>query len=414
MPNKDKYKSLNDIFDDADFHLIEEQKKSSNARTADERLVDSFEEIQKFVDDNGEEPQPNTSNVSEYRLYSRLKSLKENPDKIASLVEYDRNQLLADVVSSVGEKSEGYKVNKKPESIEDIFEDDDLDLLQEDDEGLFDFKHVPKETERANADFVARRKPCKDFEKYQHLFVKVQNDLSNGKRKLVDFRQGNLREGSYYIHNGVLFYLAEINITQDEHYKPDGTRVRKDGRTRCIFENGTESNMLKRSVEKILYANGKAVTENNDRVNEEFIEKFSNITDEDEEAGYIYVLKSKSTNPEISSKEHLYKIGYSKNEVPDRIKNAQKEPTYLMAPVEYVAGWKCFNMNPQKFEQLIHNFFGSSCLEVDVFDENGKRYTPREWFIAPLGIIEQAIQLIITGEIVKYRYDPDSVVIYEK
>ena len=34
-----------------------------------------------------------------------------------------------------------------------------------------------------------------------------------------------------------------------------------------------------------------------------------------------------------------------------------------------------------------------------------KPHTPREWFIAPLDIIEQAVQLIISGEIVKYWYD---------
>ena len=101
----------------------------------------------------------------------------------------------------------------------------------------------------------------------------------------------------------------------------------------------------------------------------------------------------------------MFKIGYSKTEVAKRIKNAEKEPTYLMGKVEYIAGWKCYNMNPQKFEQLIHNFFGSLCLEIDVFDENGKRYTPREWFIAPFEIIEQAINNIISGDIIHYRYD---------
>ncbi|MEX2594694.1 MAG: hypothetical protein WD426_18135 [Anditalea sp.] len=84
-----------------------------------------------------------------------------------------------------------------------------------------------------------------------------------------------------------------MEITRKTHYKPDGIRVREDGRTRCIFENGTQSNMLKRSVEKILYANGKAVTENFEKVNEGFAETFGIITDEDQEAGFIYLIKSK-------------------------------------------------------------------------------------------------------------------------
>src|SRR5690606_12714322 len=102
--------------------------------------------------------------------------------------------------------------------------------------------------------------------------------------------------------------------------------------------------------------------------------------------------------------KNLFKIGYASN-IEDRIRGAEKLPTYLMAPVDYVAGWKCYNMNTQKFEQLIHNFFGNSCLELDVFDEKGKRHSPREWFIAPIEVIEQAIELIINGKIMKYKYD---------
>jgi hypothetical protein len=190
--------------------------------------------------------------------------------------------------------------------------------------------------------------------------------------------------------------------------------LRKDGRTKCIFENGTMSNMLYRSLAKILYVNGRVVTQNIDKVNEDFIEKFSNITNEDEEVGYIYILKSKSKDKKITSIQNLFKIGYSKTEVEERIKNAEKEPTYLMAPVSIQGAWKCFNMNPQKLEQLLHNFFGNSCLELDVFDEKGKRHTPREWFIAPIEVIEQAIELIINGKIVNYKFDAGNMTIINK
>jgi hypothetical protein len=163
--------------------------------------------------------------------------------------------------------------------------------------------------------------------------------------------------------------------------------------------------MLKRSVEKILYANGQVVSENKEDVNQSFLEKFSDITEEDAAAGYIYVLRSKSKDARIASMENLYKIGYSTDAVEERIKNAEKEPTYLMAPVQIESAWKCFNMNPQKLEQLLHNFFGSACLNIDIYDENKKRHTPREWFVAPFDVIEQAIELIISGEVVEYRYD---------
>lgn len=163
--------------------------------------------------------------------------------------------------------------------------------------------------------------------------------------------------------------------------------------------------MLKRSVEKLLYDNGWVVSENADKVNEEIIEKLQEITDEDKEAGYIYILKSKSTHSEIQNINNLYKIGYSEIEVDQRIKNAEKEPTYLMAAVEVVSIFKCYNMNPQKLEKMLHNFFGSSCLSIDVTDNSGQRHTPGEWFIAPLNVITETIHLIINGEILKYRYD---------
>lgn len=389
----DKESVLNEIFSNDPFGLLTVKPSLSSARNADERLVASFEEINTFFETHNREPEQGNG-IQEHGLYSRLKSLRESQTKIEMLSDYDRFGLLN-------------TVQKEINSLDDILEDDLLGLLDDDDTGLFNLVHVKgqEEKERAESDFVARRKPCKDFNKYEELFREVQQDLKTNKRKIIEFKLDNLREGSYYVHNGILFLVEKINISQKEHYRPDGTRVREDGRTRCIFENGTESNMLKRSVEKILYANGKAVSENVDKVNERFLEQFGNITEEDKEAGFIYILKSKSEKPEIKSIQNLFKIGYSTIPVEERIKNASQQPTYLMADVRIVMTYKCYNMNPQKLEQLLHNFFGKSCLNIDVFDQKGIRHMPQEWFIAPLEIIEQAIHLIISGDVVKYKYD---------
>ena len=396
----DKFQTLEDIFANDQFDILNVKSKVSTIRNADERLLASFDEVNDFVEKYNKEPQPNPGNISEFQLYSRLKSIRSDIEKMQSLEEQDIHGLL---------KLEAKAIN----SLDDIFNDDSFDLLG-DDTDLFDFKHTPKTDERMATDFVAKRKALKDFDKYESLFKDIQSDLATGKRKLVDFKMGNLREETYYVHNGVLFLLEEINIDRKDHYKKDGTRVREDGRTKCIFENGTQSNMLKRSVEKILYANGKVVSENIEQVNESFIEKFSAITDEDEAAGYIYVLRSKSKDQRIIEIDNLYKIGYSKVEVEERIKNAEKDPTYLMAPVQIITSWKCYNMNPQKLEQLLHNFFGKSCLNVDIFDEKKRRHTPREWFIAPIEVIEQAIELIISGEVVKYSYDEVNLLIVKR
>lgn len=389
-----KPQTLDDIFNDDDLGLLNTKPTNSPARNEDEKLVSSFEDINIFFEKNNREPEQERS-VQERQLFARLKALRENPKKAEILKSYDRFGLLVSELKTIN-------------SLDDILDDDILGLLDDDSEGLFDLKHVKVIDERASTDFVARRKPCKDFDQFEQSLKDVQKDLASGKRKLVEFKMGNLRENTFYVHNGVLFLLKEINISKKDHYRADGTRVREDGRTRCIFENGTESNMLKRSVEKLLYANGKTVSENADRVADTFKEKFSNINENDQESGYIYILKSKSEKPEIKEITNLYKIGFSTVEVEERIKNANQEPTYLMADVRIIMTFKCFNMNTHKLEQLLHTFFGKACLSIDIFDKNGNRHMPREWFIAPLNIIEQAVELIISGNIIYYRYDSEN------
>ena len=396
----DKQSVLDEIFANDPFGLLNVKPTNTSARNADERLVISFEELNSFYQKHNREPEQG-GGVQEHQLYARLKSLRESPTKMEMLKSHDRFGLLA-------------YAPKEINSLDDILSDDILGLLDDDSEGLFDLKHVKDIDERASTDFVARRKPCKDFDQFEQSLKDVQKDLGNGKRKLVEFKMGNLRENTFYVHNGVLFLLKEINISKKDHYREDGTRVREDGRTRCIFENGTESNMLKRSVEKLLYANGKTVSENADRVANTFKEKLNNINENDQESGYIYILKSKSDKPEIKEIVNLYKIGFSTVEVEERIKNASQEPTYLMSDVRIIMTFKCFNMNTHKLEQLLHTFFGKACLSIDIFDKNGNRHTPREWFIAPLAIIEQAIHHIISGDIIYYKYDSTKEEIIER
>ena len=397
----DKDSILDDIFNNDPLGLLNVKAKTSNVKSADQRLSESFDEINSFYNENNREPEANISNVTEYQLYSRLKGLRESVSKSEMLESEDVYDLL-----NVAPK----EIN----SIDDILGDNFDDLLNTDDAGLFDFKHTPKEYERAQADFVARRKKCKDFDKYEHLFKEVQSDLSNGKRQLINFKYENLREGDYYVNNGILLYLKSVKLDKKIQKFKSGVHDRPDGRTEIIFENGTMSNMMFQSLYKALQVNGKVVTQNMDKVNERFIENFSDINSEDEVSGYIYVLKSLSTDTDISATNNLFKIGYSDVSVSSRIKNAENEPTYLMAPVKEVAAWKCFNMNTQKFEQLIHNFFGSSCLNVKVRDNKGIHHNPKEWFIAPLKVIEQAVELIISGEVIHYRYDSENTVIVNR
>jgi hypothetical protein len=393
---EDKDKILDDIFSNDPLGLLNVKPKTSNVKSADERLSNSFEEINDFISKNEREPAPNPSNISEYQLYSRLKNLREDEDKMLALETRDVYGLL--------------KVEKKEiNNIDDIFNDDIFGMFDDGEaQSLFEFNHTPREIARAEADFVARRKPCKNFKEYEEKFKSVQADLASGKSKLVKFHESQLNQGNFFVHNGIVLYLEKvIDLDVDKFGKPDG-------RTKIIFENGTESSMKLRSLGKNLFINGKGITQRSDNEVEEFLENFSNINDEDKEAGYIYVLSSKSTDPNITEIRNLFKIGYSTTPVESRIKNAEKEPTYLMAPVQIEAEYKTFNMNTQKFEQLLHNFFGASCLNIDIYDEKLRRHMPQEWFIAPLHIIDKAIEMIITGEIIHYKYDQELEVIVLK
>jgi hypothetical protein len=384
---KDKDKILDEIFSNDPLGLLNVKPKTSNVKSADERLSASFEEINEFIAKHDREPSPNTTNPTEFQLYSRLKNFREDENKMLALEPQDIYGLL---------QFEKKEIN----SIDDIFNDDMLGLFDDGEaQSLFEFKHTPREIARAEADFVARRKPCKNFKDYEELFKSVQADLASGKRKLVKFHENQLNQGSYFVHGGIVLFLEKvIDVEVDKFGKADG-------RTRIVFENGTESSMKLRSLGKNLFLNGQGITLSSESEVEEFMENFLDITDEDKEAGYIYVLSSKSTDPQISEIRNLYKIGYSTAPVANRIKNAEKESTYLMAPVHVEAEYKTFNMNTQKFEQLLHNFFGASCLNIDIWDEKLRRRMPQEWFVVPLSIIDRAVEMIGTEEIKYYKYD---------
>ena len=358
--------------------------------TTDQRLKDLFEEINKFIDENGSEPTESTD-ITERKLFSRLKQLRKDFEKASTLKGLDRHNLLANV--------------REIKSVDDILENDVLGLLDDGPDNIFDLKNIPKEKNKT--DFVARRKPCKNFKDYEDKFKEIQKDLSEGKRKLIHYKESHLKEDRYYVLDGILVYLEKIEDIKIREFndKTQGTRKRLDSRIRCIFENGLESNMYLRSFGKELYNNGSTVIHTNEEAFKEFNEGFASITDEDKATGNIYVLSSLSEKPEIQSIKDLYKIGFSTTSVEERIENAENETTFLMGPVKIVSSYKTFNLNPQKFEDLIHQVFSIRRLDIKIADKQGNLKQPKEWYIVPIRVIEQAIELIINKQIQNYKFD---------
>ena len=58
-------------------------------------------------------------------------------------------------------------------------------------------------------------------------------------------------------------------------------------------------------------------------------------------------------------------------------------------------------------ENLTHHFFAEVCLNIDLSEKSGNRFIPREWFVVPLHVIDEVIQLLLNGNISNYRYDTE-------
>ena len=279
--------------------------------------------------------------------------------------------------------------------------DDPLLNISEEEQSLY---VIPQEMRRVigrkKADYVAHAKLCENFSEYQPLFAKVHRELKQGRRSLVKINKtATLAEGRFYFVSGQLLLLEKIGeLKKSSNFLPDA-------RTRCIYENGTESDILLQTLRKNVVGDGYAVTE----LQEEAYSKFfgnSDVTADDKVTGYIYVLSSLSQDPVIQETKHLYKIGFSTNSVEQRIANAENEPTYLMAPVKVQACYKVVNMNSQKFEDLIHQLLKPVQFQASVIDDKGIEHQPQEWFVVPLPVVDVIIEKIMDGSIVGYTYNP--------
>lgn len=286
--------------------------------------------------------------------------------------------------------------------LEEIFSDPLLGVTYEEAK-LFDIPADMKkvmERKRLQPDHYAQKKECVDFHLFKPLFDKVQSELKEGKRSLLRIgKTSSMKKGSFYVVSGQLVYLAEVGDTIK------AANGLKDARTRTIYDNGTESDILLQTLRTNVVNDGYGITELQDKVDSKFFS--STLADGDKATGFVYVLRSLSPNPEIANVENLYKIGFTTNTVEERIANAEHEPTYLMAPVQIMTTAQIVNMNSFVFESLIHQFFNAVQFHVKVYDDEGAEHTPSEWYVAPLEIIEKVIEKIVDGSITQYSYNAE-------
>lgn len=370
----------------ADF-APEERKSGRSPR--EERIIAGFEEIQRFVETHGHIPQHGEGKDIFERLYAvRLDRLRELEDCRTLLTPLDRQGLLT------GTESISVPVE--------TLDDDEILAELEGEGGLADItqlRHVRTAADKQAAEEIANREKCEDFEEFKPLFEKTKREITDGIRQTRPFElKSEIRPGAWFIVGGQMAYVADMG---DIFSNAQG---RTDARLRVIFDNGTQSNLLMRSLQRALHK---------DEAGRRIIDPVAGplfageIEDGDLESGTIYVLRSMSDNPQVSSRRDvLHKIGVTGGDVVRRIANAKLDPTFLLADVELIATYKLSNINRIKLENLIHRIFEPARLNIEIKDRFGNPVIPREWFLVPLFVIDEAVERIKDGTITKYRYDP--------
>lgn len=372
-----------------------EKKAPRSAR--EERIIAGFEEIQRFYEEHGRAPRHGEERDIFERIYAvRLDRIREVAE-LRELVEpLDHQGLLQDLAAEQYPSSQ-------------VGDDLDLDALADElrqdfaHADITELRHVRSFEERRAAEEVADRRPCDDFDSFKPLFEKVAAELKHGLRQSQPIKAGNraVEVGDFFILDGVIIYIAEVG----NPVKTTAGEV--DKRLRVIFANGTESNHLLRSLQRAFYDDPSArrlVSPEGGQLT------FSGAFEPDDvESGTIYVLRSLSEHPYIAqNRDVIHKIGVTGGKVETRIAGAERDATYLLAGVEIVSTYKLSGINRSRLEKVFHKLFSPARLDITIEDRFGNPVQPKEWFLVPAFVIDEAVERIKDGSITEYIYDPKS------
>ena len=376
-----------------------ENKKVITYTAREERIIAGFEEIQKFVEKQGRLPRHGEDKDIFERLYAvRLDQIRKQEECRLLLKDLDHQNLL-----------EGDHM--LPTDVPDDMDDDELlaalGAEQNEDDSITNLKHVKSRAEKKAAEEIANRTRCEDFEQFKPLFDAITKDINVGYRNTVRFRKDagftktTLKKGQFIIIGGQIAYIAEIG---DTFKAPNGD---DDARLRVIYANGTESNILLRSLFRAMYKDetSRFITDTNSGP------LFSGENNEtDYESGTIYVLRSLSHHPIVRANRNVvHKIGVTGGDLKKRLADAKNDPTFLLADVEIIATYKLANINRTKLEKIIHKFFGAAKLDIEIKDRFGKTVKSQEWFLVPIFVIDEMVEKIKDGTVTDYYYDPTTV-----
>jgi hypothetical protein len=370
----------------------------TGGRTAlEERLIAGFEDITRFVEKHGRAPQHGEERDIFERIYAvRLDRLRVLPEAQALLAPLDTLGLLAGAPTTVSPQADSWDDEALLAELGAIASDGDITAL----------RHVRSFDERRAAEEIANRIRCADFATFQPVFDQAESDLKAGLRKTQAFEQNaSVDEGDMFILGGQMAYVAHVGRPIKA---PNGE---SDARLRVIYSNGTESDLLRRSLQRALYKDetGRRLAQ---------VNAGPLFGDEKEEgdiaSGTIYVLRSLSDHPYVAEhRELIHKIGVTGRRVEERIANAVNDATYLLARVEIVATYTLSNINRKKLEGVFHRIFAPAQLDLTIADRFGNPVHPREWFLVPLPVIDEVVTRIRDGSITGMVYDPTNARLVE-
>jgi hypothetical protein len=379
---------------------VEEEKLHTGGRpTREQHIIAGFGEIERFVREHGRHPEHGEKRDIFERIYAvRLDRIRQDAECRTVLSGMDELGLLGEASQISGNR------HAKERSDAELLADLGAETVPDAD--VTKLVHVRPREEVNVAEEIAQRIPCQDFESFREIFERVKWDLESGKREAQKYAfNAEVSRGDLFILDGQKIIVAEMR----EPFVGDHGRL--DRRLRVVYDNGTESDLLLRSLQRAL---------NKDKASRRIVVTgwgpiFSDMEEEDDlPTGYIYVLRSKSEDTFISKNRLvIHKIGVTGGDVKSRLANAKKDSTYLLAEVDLVATYKLANINRRKLEALIHNFFSQARLDIELKDRFGSQVEPREWFLVPLPVIEEAIQKIMNGTIGGSRYNPQTARLVE-
>ena len=360
----------------------------------EERIIAGFEEVQRFVEKHGHAPQHGEDRDIFERLYAvRLDRLRALEDCRGLLAPLDHHGLLDTDETTAAPAADDLDIDDLAAELAGAAGESSINQL----------RYVRTSADKRIADEIAERDKCEDFDLFEPLFAATQRDLEAGIRTTRRFvrnsglLKADIVEGQFFILGGQIAYVAVVG---ERFRAPNGET---DARLRVIYANGTESNLLRRSLQRALYKDeaGRRITE--PAAGPLFTD---DAGDDDQASGTIYVLRSKSDHPlVVANREVLHKIGVTGGDVARRIGAAKLDPTFLMADVEIVATYNLFNVNRVRLENVIHRVFDPARLDIEVKDRFGNLVAPREWFLVPLSAIDQAVEKIKDGTMSNFVYN---------